>query len=1070
MSSDALYKNLFQQLNRAQPSTVAKGRGSQDAVLSLAFSEKEGKHRVQAEVQDDKLYRVELGESKRADSCNCIPFMRLETPCKHMVAVALRAIADLKSTQNSGASAQRTRLAAVSTISAAPSLSTPRLLYELESMAQQISQDKALATEDLYYQLYLEPSPSTHWALVPVLATAADETLQNVQKLSFAALRNTRTVALGSQDKALLGLFPPTFNTYATDPETPRSLVLALNVLRESNRLRDASTLRAITIAAGLWAPRLALAQEEQGRSVLHAVLRQGPAQQALRGPAHIFGSQEKALYHEHALYLLDSTGWTDAQLSLLAHPHPLDPSETTAAALALHALGDLAELPEALRPLEEQGIPQPRLQLHFDSHDKALQVAFGFAYPGTTDLLRHAPQGGVLRSRTADNQPLLLRRDPVLEAAYLDELDALMQNQTWSAFVRRQPLQLPLPHIPHFIRQVVEPLRARPHWVLEGLNALARFQKRTGKVNLKIHSGVDWFDLQGEVQFGDISTPLSQLLALAPGQDEITLADGSQGILPRQLAQLLRIVQGLQGKVDKKQDQPLRISALHQAVLTPLLDNPLFHIEQREQLCANLAERALKPLAVQPPPASLQATLRPYQQEGLDWLRQMRAWGTGGILADDMGLGKTVQVIAALCDFYENPDETRPTLIVLPTSLLHNWKHELARFAPHLSYRIHHGQERETLDVAHCQRTLILTSYAILRNEIDFWNACPFGYVILDESQAIKNPLSQAAACARTLQAAHRLALTCTPIENNLMDLWSQFAFLNPGLLGSAEFFKKEFVNAASEDPGNATSLDLLSRLTAPFYLRRTKEKVLLELPPLEERVLYVDMDAAQRKLYDKTKELYRQKILGTIESQGIRKSQIHIIEGMLRLRQIACDPRLYEPKSKAPSAKLDLLLEKLREDVVEHHKALVFSQFTTLLDYCGQALKSAGIDYAYLDGATRNREQAIEEFTAHSNKRVFLISLKAGGTGLNLTCADYVFHLDPWWNPAVEAQATGRAYRMGQKNAVQSIKLVASGTIEEKILQLQENKRQLASAVLQSDHCFLKSLDADLVKELFS
>jgi non-specific serine/threonine protein kinase len=448
-----------------------------------------------------------------------------------------------------------------------------------------------------------------------------------------------------------------------------------------------------------------------------------------------------------------------------------------------------------------------------------------------------------------------------------------------------------------------------------------------------------------------------------------------------------------------------------------------------------------------------------------------MKTWGTGGILADDMGLGKTVQVIAALCDFYVNKNELRPSLIVLPTSLLHNWKHELERFAPHLKFLIHHGLEREAINAtAPPVRTIIITSYAILRNEIETLSQILFGYAILDESQAIKNPLSQAAVSAYALSASHRLALTGTPIENNLMDLWSQFAFVSPGILGSQQFFKKEFVEPLQNAKRGPEAIDLLGRMTAPFYLRRTKEKVLPDLPPLEERVLYVDMGTAQRALYNVTRDKFRDHILGTIKTKGINKSQIYIIEGMLRLRQIACDPRLYLPNSKIHSAKLELLVDKLREDVVENHKALVFSQFTTLLDYCGKALDAEKIPFAYLDGSTRDRGKVIEEFTSQSDKRLFLISLKAGGTGLNLTSADYVFHLDPWWNPAVEAQATGRAHRIGQNKAVQSIKLVASDTIEEKILLLQDKKRQLASAVLQSDQGFVKSLDADLVRELFS
>lgn len=740
--------------------------------------------------------------------------------------------------------------------------------------------------------------------------------------------------------------------------------------------------------------------------------------------------------------------------------------------AIALRGISELKHLPVSSLPEIPQETqkwePKPILKLKYDQKQGQLICFFRFQYPPGLSLHTCNKSKGDILDFDEEGNRYFVKRDYAAEQRYLTEIDDLLRNEMWSLLLRNDLLRVDDRHVPAFIHRVLEPLQKNATWFLDGITHINRFRTHTAKISLIISSGIDWFDLQGKVQFGENEALLQDLMNLAPNEDEITLTDGSRGILPRDFVRLLRIIQGLREK-NANADAPLRILAMHALALKPLLENPVYHIEKREELKTQLEARALKPIAPKEAPMQLKANLRAYQQEGLHWLRQMRAWGTGGILADDMGLGKTVQVLAALCDFYEDLKETRPSLIVMPTSLLHNWKRELERFTPHLDCQIYHGSDKtEFKSSTPPQRTLIFTSYALLRNEFALWSAIDFGYVILDESQAIKNPASQSALCARGLRASHRLAMTGTPIENSLLDLWSQFAFTNPGLLGSKEFFRKEFMSNGKDAP-SPTVLDLLAKLSAPFYLRRTKEKVLTELPPLEERVLYVDMTTPQRALYEKTKEKYRTMILGTIKEKGIQKSQIHIIEGMLRLRQISCDPRLYMESSKAGSAKLDLLVEKLQEDVIENHKALVFSQFTTLLDYCGKALKAAKIDFAYLDGSTRDRAMAIEEFTSQSNKRVFLISLKAGGTGLNLTTADYVFHLDPWWNPAVESQATGRAHRMGQKNTVQSIKMVASNSIEEKILQLQEGKRKLAAAVLQSDQGFVKSLDLAMVRELF-
>jgi SNF2 family DNA or RNA helicase len=1065
MSKTSLRRQLSLLINTADPTILASGRSRLALIQSHEFVERDDSTFLNAKILGSRLYNVQLGEMKIDNECSCPDFSKQRRTCKHMVALALQGLAELKHLPPEPVTKFR------EVPSAPPRIEVPELLQQLEKMGGPKPQHSSplLSGYETYYTLSFDRPVCREWSIAPFIAKVNGDSLQVLERLRCSELRSSRTFALQPLDSYILSLVPFSYRMH--DRETPNSLLSVFHAFQGNDRLRDSQTLRPLTIMDGVWSPQLILEESEEG-AILHPRLRYKEQCIDLPDGVQIFGQQEHALLSNERIFLLNTIFWKESDLGLLTQHFEISGNYLVNALPALLRLGELVEIPDSMRPIVEQGVPQPFLFLDFDPQRGELSVALRFAYLPSERLFPWAEEGGQIQTIDADNKLITLIRNPKAEASYFQELDQLMQNMTWSSLIYRGCLRIDLRHIRSFLVRVVEPLQLRSSWSLEGLAQLSKFQRRTAKVNLQISSGVDWFDLEGDLQFDDMHTSLSELLNLDVNEDEITLADGSTGLLPRDLVRLLRVIKGLREK-EKKGEKPtgnLRIASLHAAVLRPLIENEAYHIDQRDQLRAQLEARALRAIDPTPVSKSLCAELRPYQIEGLHWLRQMRAWGVGGILADDMGLGKTVQVIAALCDFYDDPAELRPSLIVMPTSLLHNWKHELDRFAPQLAYQIYHGNEKLALDThTPPPRTLIFTSYAMLRNDLDLWEGFQFGYAILDESQAIKNPLSQSAVCARSLNAQHRLAMTGTPIENNLLDLWSQFAFVNPGLLGSKDFFRKEFIGSNKEAPPPSI-LELLSKLSAPFYLRRTKEKVLTELPPLEERVLYVDMNSGQRLLYEKTKEKYRKMILGTIKDKGIQKSQIHILEGMLRLRQIACDPKIYLPNNRATSAKLELLVEKLQEDVVENHKALVFSQFTSLLANCGKALRAANIDYAYLDGSTRDRAKAIDEFTQQSNKRVFLISLKAGGTGLNLTTADFVFHLDPWWNPAVESQATGRAHRMGQTQTVQSIKMVASDSIEEKILLLQESKRQLAATVLQSDQGFVKSLDLEMVRELFA
>jgi superfamily II DNA or RNA helicase len=458
---------------------------------------------------------------------------------------------------------------------------------------------------------------------------------------------------------------------------------------------------------------------------------------------------------------------------------------------------------------------------------------------------------------------------------------------------------------------------------------------------------------------------------------------------------------------------------------------------ERLAQLGAALLRHRSAPL---PPPDGLTATLRPYQVEGQSFLRALAAEGLGCVLADDMGLGKTVQALAALLD-----RTSGPSLVVAPTSVLRNWLDEAARFAPSLRVGLLHGPRRDEVWAARTDHDLLVTSYALLRLDADTFAAQDWDLVLLDEAQAIKNADSATARSARRLRANARVALTGTPVENRLHELWSLFEFLNPSFFGPKARFDERFGIPAER--GDERARASLRRRIAPLLLRRLKADVARDLPPRTEIVLRCPMSPAQRAAYDKARTVGRRKL-----STDGKPKRIAILEVLTRLRQASCHPGLLPGGDPlAESGKLDVLMEHLGEAIDEGHKALVFSQWTSLLDRIEDRLRASGQSFLRLDGSTRDRAGLVARFQEPSGPPLFLISLKAGGTGLNLTAADHVFHVDPWWNPASEDQATDRAHRIGQQKPVLAWKLVSEGTVEEAILDLQAKKRALAGSVLE-------------------
>jgi hypothetical protein len=589
-------------------------------------------------------------------------------------------------------------------------------------------------------------------------------------------------------------------------------------------------------------------------------------------------------------------------------------------------------------------------------------------------------------------------------------------------------------------------------------VKAKGKLYRKPGKLEVTVQSGVDWFDLQVKCHFDGKSASMPALLAALRKQEAwVKLDDGSYGLLPEEWLHKYGMVATL-GAVE---GEAIRFKSNQAGLLDVwLAAQPEVCVDE---VFARVRQEwgRFESIAPEEAPSTFHGTLRPYQKVGLGWLGFLQRFGFGGCLADDMGLGKTVQVLALLekrraLKMEDGSSMPRPSLVVAPRSLVLNWQREAAQFTPQLRVLDHTGADRMKDKAEWSDYDLILTTYGTLRKDIGLLKGFVFDYIVLDESQAIKNAGAQTAKAVRLLQSHHRLALSGTPIENHLGELWSLFEFLNPGLLGTSSVFGEKW--AKNPDP---EACALLSKSLRPFILRRTKAQVAPDLPARQEETLYCELPAAQRKLYDELRMHYRQSLLGKVARDGLNQSKIQVLEALLRLRQAACHPGLLnENHLDAACAKLETLLPQLQEVIEEGHKALVFSQFTSFLSILRTQLDGLTIPYEYLDGQTRHRQQAVDHFQTDEKCPLFLISLKAGGLGLNLTAAEYVFLLDPWWNPAVEAQAIDRAHRIGQVNKVFAYRLIAKDTIEEKVLVLQESKRELAAAVITQDNALLRNL----------
>jgi len=581
--------------------------------------------------------------------------------------------------------------------------------------------------------------------------------------------------------------------------------------------------------------------------------------------------------------------------------------------------------------------------------------------------------------------------------------------------------------------------------------------------IEVEVKENIDWFDIHARIRFGEFEIPFKDLRKLILKKKvEFKLPNGEIAIIPEAWLTRYADLFALSETEGDKEKPVLRKHHLN--LIRELEDGNLAKVHISEKLRSLGSFSGIKNY---PLPDGFVGELRPYQKAGYNWLRFLNEFRLGGCLADDMGLGKTVQTLALLQAEKEAGKGT--SLLIMPTSLIYNWEMEASRFTPDLKVLNYTGTLRNK-DIKRFEKyDVVLTSYGITRLDVDLLKDFYFNYIILDESQVIKNPSSIIAKAVRELKSRYKLVLTGTPLENTTMDLWSQINFINPGLLGSQSYFRQEY-QMPIEKKGDETKSKKLNSIIKPFVLRRHKSQVATELPEKVENIQYSVMTTEQEKRYEEVKSYYRGKILDLIDREGMGNSRFMILEGLTKLRQLANHPKMIEPSYAGDSGKLEDIIHMLENAIAEGHKVLVFSQFVKHLTLVRQYLKSHKIDFAYLDGSSIDRKEQVDRFNKDANVKAFLISIKAGGLGLNLTEADYVFILDPWWNPAVEAQAVDRAHRIGQKKKVFTYKFITRNTVEEKILMLQQKKLKLTRELITTEESIMKQLTREDIEQMLA
>ncbi len=596
------------------------------------------------------------------------------------------------------------------------------------------------------------------------------------------------------------------------------------------------------------------------------------------------------------------------------------------------------------------------------------------------------------------------------------------------------------------------------------------RYVFGNSKIDLEIKENNDWFDIYAVVYFGNYRIPFIQLKNhILNHKKEFTLPSGEIAVIPEkwfsQYGNLLHFAEG---------GNNLKLRRHHIGLVNDLAEGEMAHVTMNRKLQKLTDFEELEEIEM---PQHFKGHLRPYQKAGYNWFHFLKNYHFGGCLADDMGLGKTIQTLALLQKHKEDTEAMGPkdsfgtskatSLIIMPTSLIYNWLNEAKKFTPQLKLMVHTGTLRYKSHEVFANYDVVITTYGISRIDIEMLKSYYFDYVILDESQNIKNPSSKSFQAVKQLKSRFKLILSGTPVENSVNDLWTQMSFINPGLLGIQQYFQNEFVTPI-EKKKDEEKARKLQALIKPFVLRRTKEQVAPELPPKTENLFYCQMSEEQASVYEKVKSEYRNELLKSLEDGTFAQTQIQVLQGLIKLRQIANHPIMIDKEYEGDSGKFENVVHTLANVLDGGHKVLIFSQFVKQLNIYREHFDTEKIPYVYLDGATQNRGDVVKQFQEDPKTRVFLISIKAGGVGLNLTEADYVFILDPWWNPAVEQQAIDRTHRIGQTKNVFIYKFITKDSVEEKILALQQRKLKVARSLITTEESFIKSLSVEDIKEI--
>ena len=615
-----------------------------------------------------------------------------------------------------------------------------------------------------------------------------------------------------------------------------------------------------------------------------------------------------------------------------------------------------------------------------------------------------------------------------------------------------------------NWVNEHIELLKEKGY-TIEQSTGNKKFLFASSKIDFEIKEDNDWFDINAIVYFGVHPVPFISLKQhILHKKREFLLPDGTIAIIPEkwfsQYGSLFSLSDG---------GNSLKLKKHHIGLINDLAIDGIANVTLQRKLqklndFENISDTQM--------PVHFKGELRSYQKAGYNWFSFLREYNFGGCLADDMGLGKTIQTLAMLQKLKEEDEQNNThstSLIIMPTSLIYNWLNEAKKFTPKLKILAHTGSARNK-DVSHfIKYDVVITTYGITRVDVNEIQDFYFNYIILDESQNIKNPASKSFKAVRLLKSRHKLILSGTPVENSVSDLWTQLTFLNPGLLGTQAFFNEEYVQAIEKrkDEDKAKKLQAIIK---PFVLRRTKEQVAEELPAKTEQIFYCDMSEDQASYYEKTKSAYRNDLLSSMDDGTYAKKQVQLLQGLTALRQLANHPKMIDDAYVSDSGKFENVIHTLDNVLKGGHKVLIFSQFVKHLTIFKQYFEAEKIPFAYLDGSTKNRGDIVSEFQEKTDIKVFLISIKAGGVGLNLTEADYVFILDPWWNPAVEQQAIDRSHRIGQDKKVFIYKFIAKDTVEEKILALQNRKKRLASSLITTEESFFKSLSKEDIREILT